>query len=132
MGPKALEQMVRRALVNLVIRNQDDHVKNIAFLMNKKGDWRLSPAFDVVHAHNPDGQWTNAHQMTLSGKADKFDLDDLRRFGKMADLKSRKTDEILREIEDAAERWEDFTSEAGVPPELARRAQAGFRTLFAS
>ncbi|MDP3861449.1 MAG: type II toxin-antitoxin system HipA family toxin [Phaeovulum sp.] len=132
MGPKSLEQMVRRALVNLVIRNQDDHVKNIAFLMNKKGEWRLAPAFDVVYAHNPEGQWTNAHQMTLSGKADKFDIDDLHRFGKMADLKPRKTDEILREVEAAADRWKEFTSDASVPSELAQKAQAGFRSFLSN
>jgi serine/threonine-protein kinase HipA len=132
MGPKSLEQMVRRALVNLVIRNQDDHVKNIAFLMNKKGEWRLAPAFDVVYAHNPEGQWTNAHQMTLSGKADKFDLDDIRRFGTMADLKPRKTEEILREVEAAAARWSEFASEAGVPSDLAQKAQAGFRTFLSA
>ena len=130
MGPKPLEQMVRRAFVNLVIRNQDDHVKNIAFLMNKKGEWCLAPAFDVVHAHNPQGQWTNAHQMTLSCKADNFNLDDLRQFGKMADLKPRKTDDILREVENAVGRWEELTATAGVPPKLAAKARAGFRSFL--
>ena len=127
LGPHVLRQMVRRAFVNIVIRNQDDHVKNIAFLMNKKGEWRLAPAFDVVHAHNPEGQWTNAHQMTLNGKADNFDLTDLHEFGRMADLRPPHTNRIFREVEAAAERWEDFTSEADVPPELAKQAQAGFR-----
>ncbi len=131
MGPQSLEKLVRRALVNIVIRNQDDHVKNIAFLMNKKGEWRLAPAFDVVYSHNPEGQWTNAHQMTLSGKADNFDLDDLHKFGKMADLKPRQTDDILREVETAAERWEDFASQAGVSTDLATRARAGFRSFLA-
>lgn len=132
MGPKPLEQMVRRAFVNLVIRNQDDHVKNIAFLMNKRGNWSLAPAFDVVYSHNPGGQWTNAHQMTLSGKADRFDLDDLHRFGRMADLKPRQTEDILREVEAAAGRWAEFTAAAGVPPGLAEKARAGFRSFLSS
>ena len=132
MDPCVLEQMVRRAIVNVVIRNQDDHVKNIAFLMDKKGEWSLSPAFDVVYSHNPDGRWTNAHQMTLGGKADNFNLEDLRQLGKMADLKPRRTDEMVREAEAAAGRWEEFTDEAGVPDNLAQKARAGFRSFLSA
>ena len=69
--------------------------------------------------------------MTLSGKADSFDLDDLRKFGRMADLKPRQTDGILREVEEAAEGWEEFVSEAGVPGDLAQGARAGFRFFLA-
>lgn len=32
-------------LFNVVARNQDDYIKNIAFLMGQGGKWRLSPAF---------------------------------------------------------------------------------------
>jgi serine/threonine-protein kinase HipA len=130
LGPAALEQMVRRAFVNVVIRNQDDHVKNIAFLMDKAGQWSLAPAFDVVYAHNPAGQWTNAHQMTLNGKADDFDLEDLRHLGTMADLKRNRTDAILRDIEDAAARWNEFAAAAKVPSDLSRGAKAGFRSFL--
>lgn len=130
LGRSVLTEMVRRALVNVVIRNQDDHVKNIAFLMDKSGAWRLAPAYDVVYAHNPAGSWTNAHQMTINGKADNFELEDLRQLGRMADLKPRQTDSILHEVEAAVERWEAFSADAGVPPDLSRRARAGFRTFF--
>jgi len=71
-----LEQQFRRMLFNVVARNQDDHVKNIAFLMNKGGAWSLSPAFDVTYAYNPTGIWTARHQMTINGKADGFTLAD--------------------------------------------------------
>lgn len=129
LGRAALEQMVRRAIVNVVIRNQDDHVKNIAFLMDKSGSWRLAPAFDIVYSHNPGGVWTSAHQMTLRGKADHFEREDLVEFGKMADLKPRQTVAIVHEVEAAAQNWETYCAKAGVPEELARRAQAGFRSF---
>lgn len=132
LGREALEEMVRRAFLNVVIRNQDDHVKNIAFLMDKAGKWRLAPAYDVVYAHNPAGSWTNAHQMTINGKADDFVIEDLHHLGKMADLKPRKIDEILREVEAAAGRWHEFVAEAGVPSDLAKGARAGFRFFLAS
>lgn len=78
LGPNALEQQFRRIVFNLLARNHDDHVKNIAFVMNKRGQWRLSPAFDVTYSYNPDGDWTASHQMSLNGKRNGFDLEDLR------------------------------------------------------
>lgn len=127
LGSKALKQMVRRAIVNVVIRNQDDHVKNIAFLMDKSGTWKLAPAYDVVYAHNPEGNWTHAHQMTLNGKADHFTLEDLIQLGKMADLKPRQTKVIVDDVQTAASEWDAFCAQAGVPEKLARRAKSGFR-----
>lgn len=130
LGPDAIEQQVRRALLNIVIRNQDDHVKNIAYLMDKTGTWRLSPAFDVVHAHNPDGQWTHQHQMSLAGKTADFDLEDLVRFGRYADLKPPKLKRLLDEILAAAANWGEHAAAAGVPDDLGKRARAGFRLSF--
>ncbi len=130
LGPAAIEQQVRRALLNIVIRNQDDHVKNIAYLMDKSGQWRLAPAFDVVYAHNPDGQWTHQHQMSLAGKTAGFELGDLIRFGRYADLKPAKVKRMLEEILAAADNWSLHAAAAGVPRALARRARAGFRLSF--
>ncbi|MBY0270848.1 MAG: HipA domain-containing protein [Burkholderiales bacterium] len=48
-------------------RNQDDHVKNIAFLMDPQGRWSLAPAFDMTYSYNPAGLWTATHQMTMNG-----------------------------------------------------------------
>jgi serine/threonine-protein kinase HipA len=130
LGRSTLEQMVRRAIVNVVIRNQDDHVKNTSFLMDKSGSWRLAPAYDVVHAHNPEGLWTNAHQMTINARSDDFELEDLRQLGRMADLKKRQTDEIIREVESAASRWDEFAETAAVPRPLSERARDGFRSFL--
>ena len=66
----AIEEQFRRMVFNILARNQDDHVKNIAFLMDKKGIWSLAPAFDMTYSYNPSGAWTSAHQMTMNGKSD--------------------------------------------------------------
>ena len=52
------KQMFRRMVLNVVIRNQDDHTKNISFLMGEDGKWHLSPAYDMGYAYNPNGGWT--------------------------------------------------------------------------
>ena len=75
---QAIEEQFRRMVFNIVARNQDDHVKNIAFLMDKAGEWSLAPAFDMTYSYNPSGAWTARHQMTLNGKRDDFDLEDFK------------------------------------------------------
>lgn len=130
LGREAIEQMVRRALLNIVIRNQDDHVKNIAFLMDKAGRWSLAPAFDVVYAYNPGGPWTSQHQMSLAGKTDGFTMDDFLAFGRYADIKPARLRAMLDEILQSAARWERHAQDAGVPADLARRARNGFRLEF--
>ncbi|ABC65045.1 type II toxin-antitoxin system HipA family toxin [Erythrobacter litoralis] len=129
LGRDAIKEQVRRAFFNIFIRNQDDHTKNIAFLMDRAGRWSLSPAYDVVYAYNPDGDWTNEHQMSLSGKTDNFELDDLISFGRFADLKIGETKAIISDIQSAIAQWADVTSEAGVPQSMAQQALNGFRPI---
>ena len=69
-----VEEQFRRMVFNVVARNQDDHVKNIAFLMDQAGRWSLAPAFDLTYGYNPAARWTATHQMTLNGKRDGFTL----------------------------------------------------------
>ena len=103
-----IEQQFRRAVFNVVARNQDDHVKNIAFLMDRAGEWRLSPAFDVAYAYNPDGDWTNRHQMSLNGKRDEFTIDDFVALGKVGGLKARKAQQLVADVCDAVRQWREF------------------------
>ena len=74
----SIEEMFRRMVFNIIARNQDDHVKNIAFLMDKSGTWSLAPAFDMIYSFNPSGNWTASHQMTLNGKRNDYTLEDFK------------------------------------------------------
>lgn len=116
-----------RALFNVVGRNQDDHPKNIAYLMDRHGQWRLSPAFDVAFAYNPGGEWTNRHRMSLNGKRDGFNPSDLITFGRTAGLKAARVESLLDAVVDAVERWPDFAAEAGVLDEHVDDVQNGLR-----
>lgn len=113
-----LEQQFRRAVFNIMVRNQDDHVKNIAFLMNRKGEWRLSPAFDVSYAYNPTGPWTSQHQMSLNGKRDRFSLSDLIDFGRFCDIKPSTASKIIDEIRGTVLDWRAYADRAGVPNKM--------------
>jgi serine/threonine-protein kinase HipA len=89
-------------------------VKNIAFLMDKAGNWSLSPAFDVTYAYNPEGAWTARHQMTLNGRTENFTLSDFRECAKVAGLKRGRDLEILAEVVGAVKKWPRYANEAGV------------------
>jgi serine/threonine-protein kinase HipA len=123
----AIEQQFRRMTFNVVARNQDDHVKNIAFLMNKAGDWALSPAFDVTFSYNPAGTWTARHQMTLNGKQDGFALEDFRVCEKVAGLKRGRAAAILDEVTAVVANWVTYAARAGVSSEWKDRIQANLR-----
>ena len=127
----AVEEQLRRAVFNVLARNQDDHVKNISFLMDKKGLWSLSPAYDVTYAYNPLGTWTSRHQMTIGGKRDSFQLADFERLAKVGSMKRGRARVIFDEVLEAVRRWSDFAEEAGVPEQVASRIQATLRTDIA-
>ncbi len=117
----AVEEQFRRMVFNIIARNQDDHVKNIAFLMDKSGKWSLSPAFDVIYSYNPTGAWTTSHQMTLNGKRDDFTMDDFKACAKAASMKRGRAQAIVNEVRETVSHWKDYADEAGIP--IATRAQ---------
>ncbi len=115
---EAVEQMFRRAVFNIVARNQDDHVKNIAFLMDQTGRWSLAPAFDVTYSYNPAGDWTARHQMTLNGRREGFTRADLRATARSVSMKRGRADALLDEVVSAVRRWPEFADRAGLSAPL--------------
>ena len=114
LGMAVVEEQYRRAAFNLVARNQDDHVKNIAFLMTRSGRWRLSPAYDVAYAWNPRGTWTGRHQMSMAGKRNGFESVDLLRFAETSGLRIPAAGRVIDRVLAAVGSWPRFASEAGV------------------
>jgi len=110
----SIEQQYRRAVFNVIGRDHDDHVKNIAFLMNRSGEWQLSPGFDMAYAYNPEGHWTRRHQMSLNGKRDDFVLDDLLALAKTGGIKRKRALGIIEAVDAAIDRWPAYAEEAGV------------------
>ena len=109
----AAQEMFRRMVFNVVVRNQDDHTKNISFLMGEDGIWRLSPAYDMGYAFNPKGGWTATHQMSINGKFDDITRLDLITFAHQNNIKDAA--QVIDEIAEAASHWPDLAKECGVP-----------------
>lgn len=130
MPEETAEEQFRRMIFNIVARNQDDHVKNIAFLMDKQGRWSLSPAFDVTYSHNPSGEWTARHQMTVNGKRDDFSKADLKACEKSSMLKRGRSALILEQVTEAVKRWPEFAIQAGVSDEWTSQIQKSHRLVI--
>ena len=118
-----MEQQVLRAFFNVVSRNCDDHVKNIAFLMNRQGKWKLSPAFDLSFAWNPRGEWTSKHQMSINGKREGFTRDDLISLAAAADIKKAQAEEMIENVIKAVRQWPEYAANAGVEAERIKKIQ---------
>jgi len=113
-----VEEQFRRMVFNVVACNRDDHVKNIAFLMDRRGAWSLAPAFDVVYSYNPEGRWTSQHQMSLNGKRDDFTMEDFKAVAATASMGRGRAEAITREITESVKQWRSFAAEADVPKEM--------------
>ncbi|MDO6481884.1 type II toxin-antitoxin system HipA family toxin [Shimia thalassica] len=127
LGMDVVEQQYKRAVFNVVARNQDDHVKNISFLMNRSGSWRLSPAYDVAYSYNPFGSWTRDHQMSLAGKRNDFTHDDLMVFASNAGLRPSRARQVVAEVTDSVENWHRHAERAGVESSDVTQIEKTFR-----
>ena len=126
----AVEEQFRRMVFNIVARNQDDHVKNIAFLMNQQGEWSLAPAFDVTYSFNPSGSWTATHQMTLNGRSDGFALADFAACAKAAMMKRGRAAKIIEEVRAAVKHWPEFAAKARLADDWRDKIQKTHRLTF--
>jgi serine/threonine-protein kinase HipA len=124
----AAEQLYRRMLFNVVARNQDDHTKNIAFLMDQAGKWALSPAYDVTFSYRPDSKWVSSHQMSINGKRDEFTKTDLIEVGDKFNI--RRPTEILSEVVAAVSEWQELARAAKLPESTIKPIQEAQRLVW--
>lgn len=123
------EQQFIRMAFNILARNQDDHVKNIAFLMDRRGRWRLSPAYDLTYSYNPDGLWTARHQMSMNGRRENFSLADFVDCGKFISLQRGRALELVERVAASVNMWPAFAEGAQIPERVMERIGMNHRTL---
>jgi serine/threonine-protein kinase HipA len=127
LGDDAIAQTFRRMALNVMARNCDDHTKNFSFQLKPNGVWGLAPAYDVTHAHNPQGEWTYQHLLSVNGKFDEISRADLL---EVADrFAVRRAAQLLSEVRDAVEGWNHFAKEAGVTSSARDRVASDLRLV---
>ena len=116
-----VEEMFRRMVFNVFAHNRDDHIKNHAFLMDRHGTWRLSPAYDLGFSDGPGGE----HHLGVNGNGRNPSHEDLIAVGQVAGLKPHRVIDILEWVGGVIQQWPTFADRNGVPvhrrDELARR-----------
>jgi serine/threonine-protein kinase HipA len=110
------EQLYRRMVFNVMARNCDDHTKNFSFMMDKTGQWKLAPAFDVCHAFRPGSSWVSQHSLSINGKRMNISRNDLLQVAKKMNIK--KADAIIDQVHAAVKKWNEFADETNVKKEL--------------
>ena len=130
LGTPVAEQQFRRMVFNVVARNQDDHVKNTAFLMDRDGAWSLAPAYDLTWAFKRGNPWLDSHQMLVNGKRDGFSVADLRAVADVAGLPRGRAERILADVTDVVARWPEVAEEVGVDEQLAEQIAGSHRLML--
>jgi len=125
LGEEARAEILRRMVFNLLARNCDDHTKNHSFLLaGPDAAWRLSPAYDVTFAYNPQGEWTHQHLMSINGRFDGASVDDVLTVADRFRVPGAKA--VIREVRSAIAGWPDFAADAGLPEAVWRPIQETF------
>jgi serine/threonine-protein kinase HipA len=127
LGTPAVEQQFRRMVFNVVARNQDDHVKNIAFLMDRDGAWALAPAYDVIWAWQPGNPWLDSHQMSINGKRTGFTFTDLREVAVVAGLKRGRAEAIFAEVSAVVAGWSVIAEDLGIEQQMVEQIARSHR-----
>ena len=53
---REVEKMYQLAVFNVLAHNRDDHSKNFSYLLDRQGEWKLSPAYDLTFSSGPSGE----------------------------------------------------------------------------
>jgi serine/threonine-protein kinase HipA len=114
----AFDEQFRRTIFNIVGCNQDDHVKNFSFMMDRNGKWDLSPAYDLCHAEG--SPFTRFHQLSINGKTSGFNREDLKHLSRYAGLPRGRENRILEQTQDAFSGWDKIASDLDIPENLKR------------
>ena len=118
LGQNEINQLYRRMVFNCLAINCDDHVKNFSFLMDRKGIWRLAPAYDITYAYSPSNHWIGQHQMTVNGKSKDINSSDLIAVAKAMNISERDAKEIITSVKESLSKWSEFAASAQVAPPL--------------
>jgi serine/threonine-protein kinase HipA len=121
LGYDSIKEIYRRMVFNVVSCIRDDHTKNISFLMDKGGAWKLAPAYDIMWSYKSDSPWVSKHQMNINGKRDNIIEEDLISVAKQYNIKGYK--EIIASAKESVSQWPSLAKNMGIPQKDIKRIQ---------
>lgn len=123
------EQQYLRTVFNTVARNVDDHNKNFSFCMNRNGEWRLSPAYDLTYSVDLTAPaYSNRHSLTVNAKNEDITRNDLEKIGSNNDIQDYNS--LIDKVIDAVSNFENYAKELNINKELIAKIKADLNLLF--
>jgi serine/threonine-protein kinase HipA len=122
---KECEKQFRAAAFNVLSHNRDDHAKNFSFLMDDKGAWRVSPAYDLTFSSGPAGE----HCSMIMNEGKNPTLSHLMKLAEIAGVKQQRALLIIDEVRSAVSRWKDFAKTTGVSSTSLKMIQTTLNRL---
>lgn len=113
-GSSDIEQFYLRMVFNVIAKNNDDHVKNFSFLMDREGKWILAPAYDLTYSYVPNHKWVGAHQMTINKKSSDILISDLLEAGKKMGISKIKCDRMIEKVMKVVNNFAIYANECGL------------------
>lgn len=104
------EKQFRNAVFNVLSHNRDDHSKNFSYLMDEKGAWTVSPAYDLTFSNGPGGE----HSTMVMGEGKNPKLAHLLKLANISNIQKVKTLEIIDKVATSVHKWEHFANIARV------------------
>lgn len=126
---KEIEEFFRRMVFNVLAVNQDDHVKNTSFLMDRSGKWSLSPAYDITFSYNLSNKWLRQHQMSINNKLDNITFNDILEAGKNMEIKKSRCIKIIEEVRKTVNNFEIYALKAGVNRKRIEEIQSVLKSI---
>ena len=102
--------MFELAVFNVLAHNRDDHARQFSFIMDRDGNWKLAPAYDLTWSLGPGGQ----HSTSILGHGKDITLEHLIELGKIADLGYNDVKQIIERVEHGVSKWSKLASQYGV------------------
>ena len=126
---KEINQFFRRMVFNVMAKNQDDHVKNISFLMDRSGKWSLSPAYDITYMYDEDGRWTNEHQMLINNKSKNITIEDIIKCGLNMNISMNNIETIIKEVKEVIKNFSYYAKQAYLPQDIIDEIISNFELI---
>lgn len=108
-----LEELWRRIVFSICVKNTDDHLRNHGFILGENG-WRLSPAYDINAVPTGTGLSLN-----ISDEDNSLNLElakDVAEFFRLNSIEARK---IIQQVQQNVSKWRLIATNYG----LSRREQ---------
>ena len=122
---QAVVEAFRRMVFNVAAHNRDDHTKNFSFLMDRAGQWTISPAYDLTYAAGPGGE----HTLAVAGEGRDPGRGDILVVARNARIKEADALAVVDEVNAAVERWDEIAANSGVSSRTRKELAAALRPL---